>query len=273
MDQNRFDGLTRALGAAASRRTLGRALAGGGLSALFGSAFGTLNVDAKNKRDKKKKKPCPPCKKRTKQGKCTNADGLSCENGGTCQRGSCVASPVPPLSPPPPPPPPPACGAGGPCRVFLSSTRHSGNLGGLSGADAICQGLATAAGLPGTYKAWLSDNTSGASSRFVPSRGPYQLVNGTTIASNFFELTGGTLLAPIIVTETGGDPGGTTGVWTGTFYNGTPGANLFDHCANWSASGADGFIGTAQSTNQDWSTFGRYSCTQNTFHLYCFQQR
>ena len=56
MDHNRFDALTRALGAAASRRDFGRALAGGGLGTLFGSAFGTLDADAKKKRDKKKSK-------------------------------------------------------------------------------------------------------------------------------------------------------------------------------------------------------------------------
>jgi hypothetical protein len=56
MDHDRFDGLTRSLGAAASRRTLGRALAGGGLGTLLGSAFGALEVDAKKKRHKKNRK-------------------------------------------------------------------------------------------------------------------------------------------------------------------------------------------------------------------------
>ena len=44
------------LGAAASRRGLGLALAGGGLGALLSSAFGALAVDAKQKGHKKKKK-------------------------------------------------------------------------------------------------------------------------------------------------------------------------------------------------------------------------
>ncbi len=33
-----------------------------------------------------------------------------------------------------------------PMTFFVTSTTHSGNLGGLAGADAICQQLATAAG-------------------------------------------------------------------------------------------------------------------------------
>src|SRR5262249_42934796 len=45
---------------------------------------------------------------------------------------------------------------GVPKRVFVTSTTHDGNLGGLDGADAICASLAANAGLSGTYKAWLS---------------------------------------------------------------------------------------------------------------------
>jgi hypothetical protein len=56
MDHDRFDVLTRSLGAAASRRTIGRALAGGALGTLFTSGFSALAVDAKRKRHKKKGK-------------------------------------------------------------------------------------------------------------------------------------------------------------------------------------------------------------------------
>jgi len=65
MNRNHFDALARSLGASASRRELGRTLAGGGLGALVASAFGTLDVDAKQKpkrkktRKKPKKKPQP----------------------------------------------------------------------------------------------------------------------------------------------------------------------------------------------------------------------
>ena len=37
--------------------------------------------------------------------------------------------------------------------VFLTSTTHTGNLGGLTGADAICNDLASTAGLPGANEA------------------------------------------------------------------------------------------------------------------------
>src|SRR5688572_18508451 len=42
MNQDRFAGLTRSLDTTASRRDLGRALAGGALGTLAGSAFGAL---------------------------------------------------------------------------------------------------------------------------------------------------------------------------------------------------------------------------------------
>ena len=42
--------------------------------------------------------------------------------------------------------------------VFYADTGKGANLGGVSGADAICQEHAVAAGLTGTFKAWISDN-------------------------------------------------------------------------------------------------------------------
>src|SRR5687768_6230703 len=56
MHQDRFETVTRSLDTTPSRRDLGRALAGGALGTLVGSAFGALAVDAKKHRDKKKPK-------------------------------------------------------------------------------------------------------------------------------------------------------------------------------------------------------------------------
>src|SRR5688572_30192652 len=55
MDHTHFDAITRSFGTP-SRRSLGRALAGGGFAALFGSALGALDTDAKKKRHKRKGK-------------------------------------------------------------------------------------------------------------------------------------------------------------------------------------------------------------------------
>jgi len=64
VESHRFDAVARILGCAASRRSLGRALIGGGLGALVGSALGTPIVDAakkhkKKSKQKKNKKPRP----------------------------------------------------------------------------------------------------------------------------------------------------------------------------------------------------------------------
>jgi hypothetical protein len=165
----------------------------------------------------------------------------------------------------------PACGTGGQCRVFLSSVLYPGDLGGLTGADAKCQGLAGAAGLPGTYKAWLSDSTSSVISRFVPSSGPYQLVNGITIAANWADLKDGLLAAPINVTETGGGPGGSTTAWTHTAFDGSPA--LGDaHCQDWGSTVApSGTAGNVTATDPTWALFNSTTCN-TPLHLYCFQQ-
>jgi hypothetical protein len=187
---------------------------------------------------------------------------VSCTGDEVCSGGACVV---------------PACGAGGPCRVFLSSILYDGNLGGLSGADAKCQALADAAGVSGIYKAWLSDSTGAPISRFTPSSGPYRLVNGTTIAGNWADLTDGNLAAPITVTETGGSVGPIPLVWTYTLSNGTAGG-AFGHCENWSTnvgpSGPWADVGDATRSDAYWTGNGTAATYCNIRqYLYCFQQR
>ena len=82
MDGPTFDVLTRSLSTTRSRR---RAVVAE-LTGVLGQALASAGEDAAAK----KKKPCPPCKKR-KQGKCKKKlpDGTAC-GGGTCQSGSCV---------------------------------------------------------------------------------------------------------------------------------------------------------------------------------------
>ena len=79
---------------------------------------------------------------------------------------------------------------------FVTGEKHSGNLGGLAGADAICQRLAQAAGSPATrvWRAYLS--TQGAPQ--VPSvnardrigNGPWFNARGVMIAANLADLHG-----------------------------------------------------------------------------------
>jgi hypothetical protein len=199
--------------------------------------------------------------------------GLVLDVSGRCA--APVSPPVPPpVTPPAPPPVPPTCGTGAPCLVFVTSTTHLGSLGGLTGADAICQQRALAASLPGTYKAWLSDSTQSPATRFVQSPGPYRRVDGVTIAANWADLTDGTLAAPITVAETGAVFDALIlRSWTHTLANGTAGGVLNVHCNNWTtdSNGVSGDEGQVAATNDNWTDFGSGTCN-NDFHLYCFQQ-
>jgi len=74
--------------------------------------------------------------------------------------------------------------------TFFITSMGSGvgaNLGGLAGADAICQRLAEAAGSAGkTWRAYLS--TSSESARDRIGAGPWQNAKGVVIAANLDEL-------------------------------------------------------------------------------------
>src|SRR6185369_17946453 len=74
--------------------------------------------------------------------------------------------------------------------VFITNGSFDGNLGGLKGADQVCQSEAAVGGLPGTYRAWLSSSQSSVASRFTHSTGKYILPDSahTLLANNFTDL-------------------------------------------------------------------------------------
>jgi hypothetical protein len=89
-------------------------------------------------------------------------------------------------------------------NVFVTSVAYDGAMGGLDGADALCQGRADSASLGGTYRAWLSDATGSPSTRFSKSGGPYVLAKrGTIVANDWAEWASGTLQHALDSTETG----------------------------------------------------------------------
>ena len=160
-------------------------------------------------------------------------------------------------------------------QVFVTSITYPANLGGLAGADAKCQSRAVAAGLGGTWRAWLSDQTVSAASRLTHNAGPYKLVDGTPIANSWTDLTDGVLANPINKTEFGGLPPATTTcpnmVYTQTFVDGS---NLVfnNACFNWTSNSGDGVAGAYDSTTNWWtfSCVGSLCSGQGT--LYCFEQ-
>ena len=153
-------------------------------------------------------------------------------------------------------------------RVFATSSSHTGGFGGSAGADAICAARASAAGLAGTFKAWVAVSGSSPASSFVQSALPYQLVDGTTVALDWADLVDGGL-AHAINQDENGDPV-FADVWTGTD---TAGGQAAATCNNWSsASGAvTGQCGSAFQSNGAWTASSLPSCN-TALRLYCFEQ-
>lgn len=158
-------------------------------------------------------------------------------------------------------------------RLFVTSTKYSGNLGGLSGGDNICQSKANKAKLGGAWKAWLSDSSTSASSRLNHSDVAYLRLDNKIVANNWADLTDGELQNGINIDESGKVivTNMYTGAWTGTNSLGniqTP------NCVDWTSrstrlQGVRGGVGATYF----WSA-GAYPTQEcsNGFYLYCIEQ-
>jgi hypothetical protein len=155
-------------------------------------------------------------------------------------------------------------------------------MGGLVGADAMCNARALAAGLNGTYLAWLSDPVTSPSMRFAQATVPYVRIDGLVIANNWTALTTATLQNPVEVMENGTQLINIM-VWTGTnqfgsFSVGLPpldGGPPADGCANWTSSSSEDSAATGSDSAVDytWTAgmgFGGY-CNFG-LPIYCFEQ-
>jgi len=136
---------------------------------------------------------------------------------------------------------------------FFVSSAGSGkgaDLGGLNGADQICQTLATAAGAGGkTWHAYLSTQGNGAvNARDRIGKGPWMNAKGEVIAKDVAELHGtNNITKETALTEKGavvngfGDTPNVHDILTGSQPDGTAFAAGEDRtCGNWTKSGADG---------------------------------
>jgi len=160
-------------------------------------------------------------------------------------------------------------------RVFISSNSYNGYLGGLSGADQICQNLAASASISGIWKAWLSDSTASAGGRLTQWNHWYVLPDTITkIANNWIELTSGSLLSPINQTETGATVSGRT-VWTNTGSNGSQvSTDTALTCSDWfthAGSRSGGYGTNTLYTSGQWTNTTSDLCNKFKY-LYCFEQ-
>lgn len=162
-----------------------------------------------------------------------------------------------------------------PRTVFITSATVTGNLGGIAGADALCNSLAAASSLPGTYKAWLSDGTSSPATTFTKNYS-YLLPDGTTIvAYSWADLIDGTLASYIDQNESGS---GVTNVLVMTNTN-TDGTTIVDAaCQNFTSDSEDEYLGLGINdgvgSSADWTTYATGPClsTFYSYRLYCFEQ-
>ena len=193
-----------------------------------------------------------------------------------------------------------------PLGFFVTSTTHSGNLGGLAGADAECQRLGAAAGAGArTWRAYLSTQGSQAepavNARDRIGSGPWYNAGGTMVAGSLADLHGdvqrGTNLINVrtALTEAGdlvngfGRAEGTPqehDMLTGSDSHGRafpPGmSNQADDrtCNNWTSEeqGTRSWRGQNRETDRRWTegregpdSSDRLNCDHEN-RLYCFEQ-
>lgn len=172
--------------------------------------------------------------------------------------------------------------AGGRCSyqtVFIAGGTTTGmlggNLGGLAGADQICQQAAIAAALPGTYMAWLSAGGVSPSTRFtVQSTNPYKLVNQTQVAASWSDLTDG-LIEHVIDRDASSMMLTTLHlVMTNTQRYG--GSMAGPDCNGWTSNSASSTHsgGATNTLAEGWTENGYATaeCSLMTYNLYCFEQ-
>ncbi len=197
-----------------------------------------------------------------------------------------------------------ACGGREECLVFLTSQRHLGDLGGLAGADALCQQAADTSALAAlnsggkVFRAWLGDDSEGPEARFTQASVPYRRTDGTTVASDWADLTDGALSAQIDVDDQGVQvpvPISCSSrilVWTAAETDGGA-SETGQACERWTNSNARGTLNTdiavvgdvhyenaaCGATPDDWTRITFVECDGSPpfgdpsgHRLYCFEQ-
>ena len=149
--------------------------------------------------------------------------------------------------------------------TFFVTSAGSGkgaDLGGLEGADRICQTLAQAAGAGGkTWRAYLStQGQGGVNARDRVGKGPWTNAKGVVVAKDVAELHGtNNLTKQTALTEKGdvvngrGDTPNMHDILTGSQPDGTKFPDTPDMtCGNWTKSGAgSAMVGHADRTGLD----------------------
>jgi hypothetical protein len=137
---------------------------------------------------------------------------------------------------------------------FVTSSTQDGNLGGLAGADATCERLATAVGAGDkTWRAYLSAENGGTPihARERIGTGPWMNAMGMMIAANLTALHAPTLVgnADLFITEEGEK---VNGQWNSS--NGMNGAPVNEHDIMTGSDSSGMLIMTGTTTCADWTS-------------------
>jgi hypothetical protein len=157
-------------------------------------------------------------------------------------------------------------------RVFTTATTYAAkSLGGgasrVAGADGFCANAATAAGLGGTWVAWLSTSAVNAIDR-VTGTGPWYLVDGTTLVFPNKAALATVPRAGMAMNELGVSGQTTHQVWTGTANGGTRSPFTCDDWSNGTNTGK-GMMGVGGQI-KEWTSLLEESCDREA-SLYCFE--
>jgi hypothetical protein len=149
---------------------------------------------------------------------------------------------------------------GGQTQIFATANAYSANLGGLSGADAVCMNEANNFGYAGTWKAVLSTSTVNASSRLTILYPVIYAGTSTTIAAtNLWNTLSNLMPAYSSLAYTGSNPDGT---WAG------------NSCNDWTDDTGSyyGETGIVNGYANEWLTYEALPCNYNSWFLYCVNQ-
>lgn len=167
--------------------------------------------------------------------------------------------------------------------IFVTSVTYPGDLDMLGGADMKCNTHAIMAGLPGMYRAWLSNQDPPGSSakERIFNKPLYQYVlpdDTTVVANDWDDLISGDLQHPIDMTENMGapmnsmSPCGNTAVWTNTYATGEKFQPAGD-CMGWNQSFGPAIQGSWAASDAMWSVLcaNMMACSGKA-SLYCVQE-
>jgi hypothetical protein len=152
--------------------------------------------------------------------------------------------------------------------VFATSSSYAANA---FDKNTSCQTVAAAAGLGGTWVAWLSYGTTNAIDRV--GAGPWYLMDGTTLAVTRAQLVAPPIAHEIDLTEMGQTLPTTKAAWTGTNADGTASGKDCDGWTTWNGTTTSrGTFGSTMMMDQAWTADTDETCAGTGFlRLYCFQ--